>query len=58
MFLIVLSPAKSLDFDRKLNCKKKSIPDFIHESKTLIKAECRIYDPQLTPNKKNNKDCR
>ncbi len=36
MFLIVLSPAKSLDFDRKLNCKKSSMPAFISESKILI----------------------
>ena len=36
MFLIVLSPAKSLDFERKLNCKKSSKPVFISESKMLI----------------------
>ena len=36
MFLILLSPAKSLDFDRKLNCTKSSIPDFIPESRVLI----------------------
>ena len=36
MFLVVLSPAKSLDFEKKLNCKKKSLPSFIPESKMLI----------------------
>jgi len=36
MFLVVLSPAKSLDFDKKLNCKKSSLPSFIPESKMLI----------------------
>ena len=36
MFLILLSPAKSLDFDRKLNCSKSSMPDFIPESRELI----------------------
>tara|TARA_B100000579_G_C22781386_1_gene829502 strand:- start:55 stop:822 length:768 start_codon:yes stop_codon:yes gene_type:complete len=36
MFLIVLSPAKTLDFERKLNCKKSTIPSFLQESKNLI----------------------
>ena len=36
MFLVLLSPAKSLDFEKKLNCKKSSLPSFIPESKMLI----------------------
>ncbi len=36
MFLIVLSPAKTLDFERKLNCKQSTIPSFLQESKSLI----------------------
>ena len=36
MFLVLLSPAKSLDFEKKLNCKKSSFPSFIPESKMLI----------------------
>ncbi len=47
MFLIVLSPAKSLDFDRKLNCKKSSIPDFIHESKMLINYLLKLKKEEL-----------
>jgi len=36
MFLILLSPAKSLDFEKKLNCKISTIPTFISESKILV----------------------
>ena len=36
MFLIVLSPAKTLDFERRLNCKKSTIPSFLTESQNLI----------------------
>lgn len=36
MFLIVLSPAKTLDFDKRLKCQETSIPFFLNESQDLI----------------------
>jgi len=36
MFLIILSPAKRLDFEKKINIKKETQPIFINESQDLI----------------------
>jgi len=37
MFLIILSPAKRLNFEKKINIKKATNPVFINESQDLIK---------------------
>lgn len=42
--LILISPAKSLDFDSPLLTKKNSQPDFLNESEQLIK-ELRALNP-------------
>ena len=47
MFLIVLSPAKTLDFERKLNCKKSTIPSCIQESKDLINYLLRMKKEEI-----------
>ena len=36
MFLIILSPAKRLNFEKKINIKKYTKPIFINDSKYLI----------------------
>ena len=38
MFLIILSPAKRLNFEKKINIKKATNPIFINESQDLIKT--------------------
>lgn len=43
--LTVISPAKSLDFESPLATKQKSQPEFLAESKTLIKT-LKTYSPQ------------
>ncbi len=43
--LIVISPAKSLDFSQKVNNKEKSEPIFLNEAKTLIE-ELKKYKPE------------
>ncbi len=47
MFLIVLSPAKTLDFERKLNYKKSTTPSFLQESKNLINYLLRMKKEEI-----------
>jgi cytoplasmic iron level regulating protein YaaA (DUF328/UPF0246 family) len=43
--LIVLSPAKSLDYESPLKTKKHTLPDFVAESAKLI-ADLKKLSPQ------------
>ena len=45
--LILLSPAKTLDFDSNSNCKEFTQPDFLSLSKTLIEHLRKLSSEEI-----------
>ena len=46
--LITISPAKTLDFSQQGNCTDHSTPDFLEESRELIKATRKLSPEELS----------
>ncbi len=46
--LITISPAKTLDFSQQGDCKDHSTPDFLKESRELIKATRKLSPEELS----------
>ena len=46
--LITISPAKTLDFSRQESCKTHTTPDFLKESRELIKATRKFSPEELS----------